>query len=168
MAEIYISLGSNINRQHYIEQGLNALTEAFGLLTLSSLFESEAVGFTGKAFYNMVVGVKTDHNLDNVATILRKIEFAHGRNQNAKKFSPRTLDLDLLLYDDVITNTPAQIPREEITKNAFVLWPLAEIAGHLVHPTVGLCYQELWQQYDKDQQQLQIVPLVWAQKHEEI
>ena len=168
MAEIYISIGSNINRQHYIEQGLNALTEAFGLMTLSSLFESEEVGFDGKAFYNMVVGVQTDQSLGSVASVLRKIEFAHGRSQNAKKFSPRTLDLDLLLYDDVITDSPAQIPREEITRNAFVLWPLAEIAGHLVHPSLGLCYQELWQQYDKDQQQLQIVPLIWARKNKEI
>lgn len=168
MAEIYISLGSNINRQHYIEQGLNALTDAFGSLRLSSLFESEAVGFAGKAFYNMVVGVNTAQTLSQVAATLRNIEFANGRSQDAKKFSPRTLDLDLLLYDDVIANEPAQIPRDEINKNAFVLWPLAEIAGHLAHPIIGQCYDELWQQYDKTQQQLKIVPLVWARKNKEI
>jgi len=162
MAEIYISLGSNINRQHHIEQGLNALTDEFGLLTLSSLFESEAVGFAGKAFYNMVVAVNTSLSLAEVATRLRAIEFAHGRSEHAKKFSPRTLDLDLLLYDDIIAQYPAQIPRDEITKNAFVLWPLAEIAGHLVHPVVSQSYNELWQQYDKHQQQLKKVPLVWA------
>jgi len=161
MAEIYISLGSNINRQHYIDQGLNALADAFGVLTLSSLFESEAVGFAGKAFYNMVVGINTEQSLSEVAATLRGIEFAHGRCQNAKKFSPRTLDLDLLLYDDVIADSPAQIPRDEITKNAFVLWPLAELAGHLLHPVIGLSYDELWRQYDKNQQQLKKVPLVW-------
>ena len=154
MAEIYISLGSNINRQHYIEQGLNALTNAFGSLTLSSLFESEAIGFAGKAFYNMVVGVNTEQSLLQVAKTLRTIEFAHGRSENAKKFSPRTLDLDLLLYDDVISESPAQIPRDEITKNAFVLWPLAEVAGDLYHPVVGQSYDQLWQQYDKNQQKL--------------
>jgi 2-amino-4-hydroxy-6-hydroxymethyldihydropteridine diphosphokinase len=168
MAEIYISLGSNINRQHHIEQGLNALSDTFGVLTLSSLFESEAVGFAGKAFYNMVVGVKTQYSLDEVAAILRKIEFANGRSQDAKKFSPRTLDLDLLLYDNVIANAPAQIPREEINKNAFVLWPLAEIAGQLVHPIIGQSYRELWQQYDKSLQQLKVVPLVWAEKNKGI
>ena len=168
MAEIYISLGSNINRQHYIEQGLNALTDAFGTLTLSSLFESEAVGFAGKAFYNMVAGVSTELTLAEVAETLREIEFAHGRSQHAKKFSPRTLDLDLLLYDVVITEEPAQIPRDEITKNAFVLWPLAEIAGHLVHPIVEQSYEELWQQYDKNQQQLKKVPLIWARVNKEI
>ena len=168
MAEIYISLGSNINRQHHIEQGLNALADAFGSLKLSSLFESEAVGFAGKAFYNMVAGVNTDQTLAQVATTLRSIEFAHGRSENVKKFSPRTLDLDLLLYDDEVADSPAQIPREEITTNAFVLWPLAEVAGHLTHPILRKSYEELWQQYDKNQQQLKIVPLVWARKNREI
>jgi 2-amino-4-hydroxy-6-hydroxymethyldihydropteridine diphosphokinase len=162
MAEVYISLGSNIHRQHYIEQGLNALTDAFGALTLSSLFESEAVGFAGKAFYNMVVGLNTELSLAEVAATLRNIEFANGRSQDAKKFSPRTLDLDLLLYDDVIAEVPAQIPRDEITKNAFVLWPLAEVAGHLAHPIIGQIYIKLWQQYDKNQQQITKIPLVWV------
>ncbi|MBA6291856.1 2-amino-4-hydroxy-6-hydroxymethyldihydropteridine diphosphokinase [Colwellia sp. MB3u-70] len=164
MAKIYISLGSNINRQHYIEQGLYALTEVFGSLTLSSLFESEAVGFAGKAFYNMVAGVNTELTLAEVAATLRKIEFAHGRSQAAKKFSPRTLDLDLLLYDDIIADSPAQIPRDEISKNAFVLCPLAEVAGPLTHPIIGQCYDELWQQYDKSQQKLKTVAFMWPKK----
>lgn len=164
MAEIYISLGSNINRQYHIESGLDALTHAFGQLRLSSLFESEAVGFAGKPFYNMVVGVSTEMSLENVTKTLRNIEFTFGRSQDAKKFSPRTLDLDLLLYDDVIAHQPAQIPRDEITKNAFVLWPLAEIASTLVHPVVRQSYQKIWQQYDKTQQKLNVVPLVWPAK----
>lgn len=164
MAEVYISLGSNIDRQYHIEQGLDALTCKYGALTLSALFESDAVGFAGKAFYNMVVGLKTEQSLQQVANTLREIEFAHGRSRYAKKFSPRTLDLDLLLYDKVIAESPAQIPRSEITKNAFVLWPLAQIAGHLIHPVLGQSYQELWQQYDKKQQQLKVVPLDWQGK----
>ena len=168
MAEIYISLGSNIDRQHHIEQGLDALTAVFGSLTLSSLFESDAVGFSGKAFYNMVVGVNTMLTLEQVADTLRSIEFANGRSPNAKKYSPRTLDLDLLLYDNVVAEQPAQIPRDEITKNAFVLWPLAEIAEQLLHPILGQSYGQLWQAYDKQQQQLNKVPLVWPTADKEI
>lgn len=163
MALIYISLGSNIDRKRNVDAGLTALANVYGQLTLSSLFESEAVGFSGTAFYNLVVGITTSDSVESVAEQLRKIEFAHGRELDAKKYSPRTLDLDLLLYDDLIIDTPAQLPRDEITKNAFVLWPLAEIAPQLIHPHLQMSYQQLWQDYDKSSQQLRKVPLTWQQ-----
>ncbi len=78
-----------------------------------------------------------------------------------KKFSPRTLDLDLLLYDDLIINKPAQLPRDEIDKNAFVLWPLSEIAPTLIHPIIKVDYQTLWQNYNKISQQLTKVENCW-------
>ncbi|RHW76816.1 2-amino-4-hydroxy-6-hydroxymethyldihydropteridine diphosphokinase [Colwellia sp. RSH04] len=165
MAHIYISVGSNINREHYINLGLQAIADAFNInfsqLILSSLFESEAVGFAGAPFYNMVVGLQCSHSIEQVTEILRDIEFSHGRKKDAQKYSPRTLDLDILLYDDLIIETPAQIPRHEICTNAFVLWPLSEIAPTLYHPILKQSYQELWQQYDKESQQLNIVNNCW-------
>lgn len=165
MAQIYISLGSNIEREHYVKQGLLALAKAFELpfnqLTLSSLFECDAVGFDGPIFYNMAIGIKCPHSVEQVASILREIEFSHGRDHNAKKFSPRTLDLDLLLYDNLIIDQPAQLPRDEITKNAFVLWPLSQIAPKLNHPILQQSYQALWQEYNKASQQLSIVDNCW-------
>ena len=161
MADIYISLGTNIEREHYLQLGLTALFNTFGKLTLSSLFESEAVGFDGPAFYNMVIGVTTEQTIEQVAKNLRQIEYDHGRALNAEKYSPRTLDLDLLLYDDLILQQPTQIPRDEITKNAFVLWPLAEIAGNEIHPVNKQSYQQLWQNYDKNYQQLRKMPFTW-------
>jgi 2-amino-4-hydroxy-6-hydroxymethyldihydropteridine diphosphokinase len=71
-----------------------------------------------------------------------------------KKFSPRTLDLDLLFFDDLVCEKPAQLPRDEITKNAFVLWPLAEIASDFMHPTVNQTIGQIWQNYDKTKQKL--------------
>jgi len=161
MSLVYISLGSNINRDHYVTQGLNALSCHFGPLTLSSLFESEAVGFSGTSFYNMVIAVETNQTVEQVAKILRDIEYNNGRAVDAKKFSPRTLDLDLLLFDDLILTHPVQIPRDEITVNAFVLWPLAEVAPNLFHPIIKQTYAQLWQAYDKNSQQLRKVPLKW-------
>ena len=79
----------------------------------------------------------------------------------SKKFSPRTLDLDLLLYDNLIIDSPAQLPRNEIDKNAFVLWPLSEVAPKLVHPIIKKNYYTLWQNYDKNHQQLKIVANCW-------
>ena len=161
MAQVYISLGTSIEREKYVQQGLIALHDAFGELTLSSLFESEAVGFKGPNFYNMVIAVTTQQTVEEVAQLLKDIELQHGREVNAQKYSPRTLDLDLLLFDDLILEKPAQIPRDEITKNAFVLWPLAEIAGDKVHPVINLTYKELWSEYNQDKQQLTKVPFKW-------
>jgi len=163
MARLYISLGSNVERQYHVKSGLTALEQLFGPLTLSSLFASKAVGFDGAEFYNMVIGATTELNIEQVATALRDIEFANGRQLDAKKYSPRTLDLDLLLFDDLILEYPAQIPRAEITENAFVLWPLAEVAPELQHPILKQSYQQLWQGYDK-KQQLTKVSFSWRSK----
>lgn len=165
MATIYISLGSNIQREYHVQNGLKSITQAFNQpiekLMLSSLYESDAVGFSGSAFYNMVIGLHTQSTVDQVVKKLRDIEVEFGRPLNAKKFSPRTLDLDLLLYDDLIIDTPAQLPRDEIDKNAFVLWPLCEIAPTLIHPIIKRDYQSLWHHYDKDSQQLKVIHNCW-------
>jgi len=162
MSYLYISLGTNINREYHVKHGLTELTKVFGALTLSSLYESTAIGFEGSNFYNMVVGAETTSSLEDVAILLRDIEFKYGREKQAQKFSPRTLDLDILLFDELVLNTPAQIPRDEITKNAFVLWPLAEIAEELKHPIINQSYGQLWNDYDKASQSITQIPFSWS------
>ncbi|VAW50434.1 2-amino-4-hydroxy-6-hydroxymethyldihydropteridinepyrophosphokinase [hydrothermal vent metagenome] len=155
MATIYISLGSNINREENTRAGIAALKQAFGALTLSSVYESEAVGFDGSAFYNMVIACDVDTSVFETNQILRDIEDANGRDRNGPKFSSRTLDLDLLLYDDLILDEKGlKLPRGEILKNAFVLWPLAEIAPDLKHPEVEQHYARLWAAFDKNKENL--------------
>ncbi len=146
MTDVYVSLGSNINKADNIASGLKALTTHFGVLTTSSIYESEAIGFTGAPFYNLVACFDTEHDVQTVAKQLRQIEFAHGRPTNSQKFTPRTLDLDLILFGDLIlTEGPLQLPRPDIERYAFVLMPLAEIAPNLIHPVLLRTYQELWQ-----------------------
>jgi len=155
MPVIYISLGSNIDREQNTRSGVQALRDAFGELELSSVYESEAVGFEGDAFYNMVIACSVDVPVMQVNRILRDIEDSYGRDRSGPKFSSRTLDLDLLLYDDlVIEQDGLVLPRGEILKNAFVLWPLAEIAPDLVHPLAGKSYAQLWQAFDKSKESL--------------
>ena len=135
MTRIYISLGSNIEREHHIRAGLDALHAEFGELTVSRVFESEAVGFAGRPFYNLVVGADTDLPLATLCQRLRAMEFAHGREPDAKKFAPRTLDLDLLLYgDQIIGHERLVVPHYGMKEREFVLLPLAEIAPALVLP----------------------------------
>jgi len=155
MALIYISLGSNINREINTRAGIAALQKAFGDLTLSSVYESEAVGFNGDAFYNMVIACQVDTPVLETNQILRDIEDANGRDRSGPKFSSRTLDLDLLLYDALLLDEKGlKLPRGEILKNAFVLWPLAEIAPALKHPETSSSYAELWAAFDKSKEYL--------------
>jgi 2-amino-4-hydroxy-6-hydroxymethyldihydropteridine diphosphokinase len=162
MSTIYISLGSNINREQNTREGVKALREAFGELLLSSVYESDAVGFDGDAFYNMVIACEVEMPVHEANQVLRDIEDRHGRDRSGPKFSSRTLDLDLLLYDDlVLDESGLTLPRGEILKNAFVLWPLAEIAPELKHPVDGRSYEVLWAQFDKSRESLQPVPFVF-------
>ncbi|MDH5485323.1 MAG: 2-amino-4-hydroxy-6-hydroxymethyldihydropteridine diphosphokinase [Gammaproteobacteria bacterium] len=159
MARVYISLGSNIDRDANTRAGIDALRDKYGLLLLSSVYESEAVGFEGDNFYNMVIALETGDDVFEVAACLRQIEESRGRDRNAPKFSSRTLDLDLLLYDDLIVDEKGlQIPRDEILKRAFVLWPLSEIAPDLMHPQAGRSYMALWAGFDKALENLEPVP----------
>ncbi|MBY5923402.1 2-amino-4-hydroxy-6-hydroxymethyldihydropteridine diphosphokinase [Ferrimonas balearica] len=161
MAVIYISLGSNIEADAHIRKGLDDLANHYRNLTLSSVFESEAVGFEGDNFLNLVARAETDQSIAEVVTTFKAIEQAHGRARGAKKFAPRTLDIDLLLYDGTQCETPVELPRPEIYHNAFVLWPLAELAPDLVPPGQPHSLAALWQAYDKTQQSLWPVPFVW-------
>jgi 2-amino-4-hydroxy-6-hydroxymethyldihydropteridine diphosphokinase len=146
----YISIGSNIDKEKNILSSLRALSLYFGGLVVSSTFETEPVGFSGDTFHNLVVGFDSELDVKTIAKELRQIELEHGRTRNCKKFSSRTLDLDLILYGDlVISDGRLQIPRDEIEHYAFVLEPLAEIAGNLKHPVTGTSYREMWEKFDK-------------------
>ena len=160
MSTIYISLGSNINREVNTRAGVSALRQVFHEIKLSSVYESEAVGFDGDAFLNMVIACDVDTSVHETNRILRDIEDSNGRDRTGPKFSSRTLDLDLLLYDDLVLNEKGLVlPRDEIVKNAFVLWPLAEISPDLRHPENGKTYNELWSEFDKTKENLK--PIVF-------
>lgn len=162
MTRIYVSLGTNIDREANLRAGVDELHHRFGELVLSSVYESEAVGFSGDPFYNMVAGFDSNEPLEVVVRELRAIEERYGRQRNGPRFSSRTLDIDLLLYGDcVIEKGKLQLPRDEITKHAFVLWPLAEIAPQERHPVLDVTYDELWQSFDNHKQSLWPIQFTW-------
>lgn len=165
MACVYVSIGSNQDRTRYIRASLDALQSEFGLLTLSSVYESEAVGFDGDNFYNMVAGFETELSVGDLSKRLKGIEDDNGRCRQGPKFSGRTLDIDILTYEDLIGNCEGvQLPRDEITRNAFVLLPLAEVAPTVAHPVLDQTYANLWQAYDQTQQRLWSVDFSWQNR----
>lgn len=164
MTRVYLSLGSNIHRHKHIHAALDALANAFGELIISPVYESKSVGFDGSNFFNLVVGVDTDLPIAELSDRLKQIENDNGRVRSGPKFSPRTLDIDILTYGDFVgVEHGVELPRTEITKNAFVLLPLAEIAGTEKHPALSSTYDVLWGSYDKASQSLWRVDFTWRE-----
>ena len=168
MAAVYISIGSNIDRENNIRLAVGDLRSQFGELQLSSVYESVAFGFDGDPFYNLVARFETDDTLDarQVISELHDIEARHGRKRGDKKFSSRTLDLDLLLFGDAdLRSQGLDVPRDEITRYAFVLGPLAEITPEAVHPLTGQPYEQLWSCFKTDHPQdsgaMSVIPFDW-------
>ncbi len=139
----------------HIEKALDDLHAAFGELVVSRVYESEAVGCDGDNFYNLVVGIETALPITELAARLRAIEEHNGRLRSSDKYAPRTLDIDLLTYGDQIVNEgDVRLPRDEITRHAFVLLPISEVAADEIHPLSGLKYRELWERFEDPSQHL--------------
>jgi 2-amino-4-hydroxy-6-hydroxymethyldihydropteridine diphosphokinase len=155
MSSAYIGIGSNVDRNENIHSGISQLKKLGTELIISSVYESKAYGFTGDNFYNLVIGLKTDITPFALVSELREIEQQHGRTRNEPRFSSRTLDLDLLLYDNMICHDDRlNLPRGDILTCAFVLGPLAEIAGHIRHPETGVMISDIWTTFKRPEQEI--------------
>jgi 2-amino-4-hydroxy-6-hydroxymethyldihydropteridine diphosphokinase len=110
----------------------------------SSLYETEPVGFADQPwFLNAVCQVETDLSPDDLLRVLKRVESEVGREPTFR-WGPRAIDVDVLLYDEICLDEPdLEIPHPRLAERAFVLTPLREIAGHLIHPRMGLTIAEL-------------------------
>ncbi len=156
MRRVYLSLGSNIEPEHYLRAAIDALHAQFGNLLVSRLIRTEAVGFEGPAFLNLALGLDTDWSPQELDDWLHALEDRHGRRRDVERYSSRTLDIDIILFGDLIVDGPGhlQIPRDEL-KHVFVLAPLAEIAPDARHPHSGRSMAELWNAHPERDQVLE-------------
>ncbi len=139
MGMAYIGIGSNVDREKNIHAAVNKLSTLGTNIRISPVYESPAFGFDGDNFYNLVVGLDTEDSPQQLTEKLQHIENEQGRLRDVPRFSSRTLDLDLLMYDDMVVHTEQMdLPREDIESYAFVLFPLADIAAETVHPEKGV------------------------------
>lgn len=163
MSLVTVSLGSNIYPDKHIRLCLDALEDTFGHLQISRIFESEPVGFKdSRNFYNAVVAFYSDWSAGELQAWAKQLEIAHGRTPEMTKCSPRALDIDLLTVGDasgMVDGIP--LPRAEITQNAFVLQPLAELLPTQRHPSCSTSYAILWQRFKMGKQRLWAVDFYW-------
>lgn len=144
LTRVYLGLGSNIEREAHLCAGLDALAGFLHELRCSPVFESHAVGIKSGNFFNLVVAATTDLPLLELDRRLKFIEADNGRYAPDRKGLP--LDIDVLLYGDLVGNfNGLLLPRAELLKNAFVLWPMALLAPQVRHPLDGRSFAELWQ-----------------------
>ena len=164
MTRVYAGLGSNVDKEKNIPAGLKSLASHFSPLAISTVYESEPLGFNGEKFYNLVVGFDTDLPALEVVRIFKSIESSSGRMPSSQDVSAKiishTLDIDLLLFGDLIQHDDQiDVPRNDIKQYSFVICPLAEIAGDFKHPETGLRLADMWQSFDKDRHRLNPVTL---------
>ena len=144
MHRAYLSLGSNIEPVRHLGAAIDELRSRFGAVVVSPVYRSAAVGFEGPAFLNLAVGIDTDLDPAALDAWLHALEHRHGRRRDGPRYSSRTLDVDIVLFDDRIVRGPGhlEIPRAELAE-AFVLVPLADIAPNARDPVSGRTVAEL-------------------------
>jgi len=160
MTTVLLSLGSNLQPQHYLYLAVEELRERFGALRVSPAYRTPAVGFDGPDFLNNAVMLETDMPLSELDQWLHAVEDAHGRDRSGPRFSDRTLDIDVVYYGDLVVEGPGhlRIPRPEL-KHAFVLKPLADIAPDFIDPVRKQTLWEMWQAHPQYGQAFDVLEL---------
>jgi len=143
----FLGLGSNTNRKENLASCLRHLMKrSFINHQVSPIYQSPSFGFDGHDFYNLVVKIESVFEPHNLKKWLLNLENLHHRDRDQPRYSNRTIDIDLLLCDDlIIDNDTVQVPRKEILKRKYVLKPLQDIAPDLIHPVAQKRLAELWQ-----------------------
>jgi 2-amino-4-hydroxy-6-hydroxymethyldihydropteridine diphosphokinase len=149
MARVYVAAGSNVEPFIHLAQAQTELARRFGPLSVSPWYRNAAVGFAGEDFINFVFGFDTALSVHATRTQLREVEALCGRPPNAPKWAARTMDLDILLYANLVLDEPLlQLPRPDLLLRPYMLGPLADIAPDLRHPTAGRSIAQLWAGFD--------------------
>ena len=145
MSRAYLSLGSNLQPERHLRSAIAALRARFGAVVVSPVYLTRAVGFDGNDFCNAAAVIDTDLEPQALNDWLHALEDAHGRDRSGPRYGDRTLDVDIVLFDDRTLDGPGhlRIPRPEL-QHAFVLKPLADIAAQVVVPGTGRTLAQLW------------------------
>ena len=156
----YVALGSNIEPQRHLSQAARALKRRFATVRFSACYRNPAYGFEGPDFINAVAVFASDLPIETLLASLREVETESGRKTSDPKWGPRAIDLDLLLYGQIVGSGPGYtLPRPDLTRRSYMLGPLAEIAPERRLDDSGPTVAELWARYPQAPHCLQRVEL---------
>ena len=159
MPAVYLGAGSNVAPERNLARAVAELSRQFPGARISPWYRNRAVGFEGADFINLVAGFDTALPVHAVLAKLQAIEALCGRPRAAPRWAPRSMDLDVLLYGDLVCDEPGlKLPRPDLLRRAYMLGPLAELAPEVVHPTAHLSIGELWRRFDQLAHPLEPVP----------
>jgi len=151
VARVFLGIGSNIDPEANLRLAVRELRSRFGALDVSSVYRSRPVGFEGGDFLNAVVGMNTELPPTEIIRHLEEIHALAGRRRDDRKLVSRTLDIDLLLYDQLVIDEPGlRLPRADVLRYNFVLRPLAELSPDTAHPVTGRSLAEHWRRLEAD------------------
>lgn len=146
--KLYVAAGSNIEPERRLLQAAVLLKQRFPGARFSACYRNPAVGFTGDDFFNAVVELPSADTVPQLLLKLHDIEAQCGRGRADAKWAPRAMDLDLLLDGERIYSTPqCKLPRPDLVRRAYMLLPMAELAGELRHPLEQRSIAELSQRW---------------------
>ena len=159
MTQVLVAAGSNVEPERRLATAMRELAVAFPGVRFSTAYRNAAVGFEGEDFINLVAAFDTGLPPPAILERLHAIEALCGRERDAPKWAPRSMDLDLLLYGDL--EAPGlRLPRPDLARRPYMLGPAAQVAPGMRHPTLGLTLAELWSRFDRDAHAL--VPVALA------
>ena len=160
--QAYVAAGSNVDPVVNLRKALDLLAARYESLRVSPAYRNAAVGFTGDDFVNLVVGIATAQPVRELLGELHAVEEACGRARLHPKWAPRAMDLDVLVYGDLVVDEPdLKLPRPDLVRRAYMLKPLVDLAPELRHPTLGTTMRELWRGVEATAPVLTPIDLGW-------
>jgi 2-amino-4-hydroxy-6-hydroxymethyldihydropteridine diphosphokinase len=145
VSSVFVAAGSNVNPSEHLRTALTEIERIYAPLRVSPAYRNKAVGFEGDDFINLVVAFDTSEPVERVRERLQAVETLCGRPRGAPRWAPRSMDLDILLYGNRVSDEPGLVlPRPDLVRRPYMLKPMADLAPDLVHPTLGKSMSELW------------------------
>ena len=157
---VFVAAGSNIDPEKNLARACADIKHHWHDAVFSRAYRNVAVGFDGPDFINLVLGFTTAQPLVAVIARLQAIETQCGRPRFAPKWASRTMDLDVLLFGDLVEKTAEYtLPRPDLLKRPYMLGPMAEIAPEVVHPTANKAIGQLWEEFERDGHEMKAVEI---------